>query len=137
MSTSVIVAGARTPMGRLLGSLKGFSGAQLGGVAIKAALERAGVAPEQVEYVIMGQVLTAGAGYGCDGAEDWKHDGQRMRADVPQTALLLAPDGPGERVVRRAQRGQPGRGSAQAFVGGRSRDQPAPGDRARLAQCRW
>jgi acetyl-CoA C-acetyltransferase len=49
-------------MGRLLGSLKGFSGAQLGGVAIKAALERAGVAPEQVQYVIMGQVLTAGAG---------------------------------------------------------------------------
>jgi acetyl-CoA C-acetyltransferase len=62
MSGSVIVAGARTPMGRLLGSLKGFSGAQLGGVAIKAALERAGVSPEQVQYVIMGQVLTAGAG---------------------------------------------------------------------------
>ena len=50
------------PMGRLLGSLKDFSGADLGGVAIKAALERAGVAPEQVEYVIMGQVLQAGAG---------------------------------------------------------------------------
>src|ERR1700743_2699881 len=49
-------------MGRLLGSLKDFSGAQLGGVAIKAALERAGVRPDQVEYVIMGQVLTAGAG---------------------------------------------------------------------------
>ncbi|HWO67539.1 MAG TPA: acetyl-CoA C-acetyltransferase [Umezawaea sp.] len=62
MSGSVIVAGARTPMGRLLGQLKDFSGAQLGGVAIKAALERAGVAPEQVQYVIMGQVLTAGAG---------------------------------------------------------------------------
>ncbi|GAB2983782.1 acetyl-CoA C-acetyltransferase [Saccharothrix stipae] len=62
MSGSVIVAGARTPMGRLLGSLKDFSGAQLGGVAIKAALERAGVAPDQVQYVIMGQVLTAGAG---------------------------------------------------------------------------
>ncbi len=62
MSGSVIVAGARTPMGRLLGSLKGFSGAQLGGVAIKAALERAGVSPDQVQYVIMGQVLTAGAG---------------------------------------------------------------------------
>jgi acetyl-CoA C-acetyltransferase len=62
VSGSVIVAGARTPMGRLLGSLKGFSGAQLGGVAIKAALERAGVDPEQVDYVIMGQVLTAGAG---------------------------------------------------------------------------
>jgi acetyl-CoA C-acetyltransferase len=62
VSGSVIVAGARTPMGRLLGQLKDFSGAQLGGVAIKAALERAGVAPDQVQYVIMGQVLTAGAG---------------------------------------------------------------------------
>ncbi|SDC60852.1 acetyl-CoA C-acetyltransferase [Actinokineospora iranica] len=62
MSGSVIVAGARTPIGRLLGSLKDFTGAQLGGVAIKAALERAGVAPEQVQYTIMGQVLTAGAG---------------------------------------------------------------------------
>src|SRR6187397_2375277 len=60
--TSVIVAGARTPMGRLLGSLKDFSGADLGGVAIKGALEKAGVAPEDVQYVIMGQVLTAGAG---------------------------------------------------------------------------
>jgi acetyl-CoA C-acetyltransferase len=59
---SVIVAGARTPMGRLLGSLKDFSGADLGGFAIKAALERAGVTPGQVEYVIMGQVLQAGAG---------------------------------------------------------------------------
>ena len=62
MAGSVIVGGARTPMGRLLGSLKDFSGAQLGGVAIKAALERAGVTPEQVQYVIMGQVLQAGAG---------------------------------------------------------------------------
>jgi acetyl-CoA C-acetyltransferase len=62
VTQSVIVAGARTPMGRLLGSLKDFSGAQLGGVAIKGALERAGVAPDQVQYVIMGQVLTAGAG---------------------------------------------------------------------------
>ncbi|MET0234727.1 MAG: acetyl-CoA C-acetyltransferase [Kibdelosporangium sp.] len=62
MSGSVIVAGARTPMGRLLGSLKDFSGTQLGGFAITGALARAGVAPEQVQYVIMGQVLTAGAG---------------------------------------------------------------------------
>ncbi|MDH6704991.1 acetyl-CoA C-acetyltransferase [Kitasatospora sp. MAA19] len=61
-TTSVIVAGARTPMGRLLGSLKGFSGADLGGFAIKAALERAGVTGDQVQYVIMGQVLQAGAG---------------------------------------------------------------------------
>ncbi len=62
MTTSVIVSGARTPIGRLLGGLKDFSGAQLGGFAIKAALEKSGVAPDQVEYVIMGQVLTAGAG---------------------------------------------------------------------------
>jgi acetyl-CoA C-acetyltransferase len=62
MAGSVIVHGARTPMGRLLGSLKDFSGAQLGGLAIKAALERAGVTPDQVQYVIMGQVLQAGAG---------------------------------------------------------------------------
>ena len=59
---TVIVAGARTGMGRLLGSLKDFSGADLGGFAIKAALEKAGVAPDQVDYVIMGQVLQAGAG---------------------------------------------------------------------------
>jgi acetyl-CoA C-acetyltransferase len=62
MSRSVIVSGARTPMGRLLGSLKDFSAADLGGVAIKAALERAGISGDQVEYVIMGQVLQAGAG---------------------------------------------------------------------------
>ncbi len=62
MSGSVIVGAARTPIGRLLGSLKDFSGAQLGGVAIKAALERAGVSPDAVQYTIMGQVLTAGAG---------------------------------------------------------------------------
>lgn len=62
MAGSVIVAGARTPMGRLLGSLKGFSAADLGGIAIKGALERAGVSGEQVDYVIMGHVLQAGTG---------------------------------------------------------------------------
>ena len=62
MPTSVIVAGARTPIGRLQGSLAGFSGADLGAIAIDAALGKAGVAPDQVQYVIMGQVLTAGAG---------------------------------------------------------------------------
>ncbi|GAA2206112.1 acetyl-CoA C-acetyltransferase [Nonomuraea monospora] len=62
MSSSVIVAGARTPIGKLLGSLSGLPAVELGGIAIKAALERAGVAPEAVEYVIMGQVLQAGAG---------------------------------------------------------------------------
>ncbi len=60
--TSVIVAGARTPIGRLLGGLKSLSAADLGGVAIKGALDKAGVRPEQVDYLIMGQVILAGAG---------------------------------------------------------------------------
>jgi acetyl-CoA C-acetyltransferase len=59
---SVIVAAARTPIGRLLGGLADLKGSDLGGVAIKAVLERAGAAPEDVDYVIMGQVLQAGAG---------------------------------------------------------------------------
>ena len=62
MGEAVIAGGARTPIGRLLGSLSEFSGADLGGIAIKAALERAGVSGDQVDYVIMGQVLQAGAG---------------------------------------------------------------------------
>ncbi|GAY17941.1 acetyl-CoA C-acetyltransferase [Mycobacterium sp. shizuoka-1] len=62
MTTSVIVAGARTPIGKLMGSLKDFSGSDLGAIAIKAALEKAKVPASLVEYVIMGQVLTAGAG---------------------------------------------------------------------------
>lgn len=62
VTTTVIVAGARTPVGRFSGALKDFSGSDLGGIAIKGALEKAGVAPDQVDYVIMGQVLTAGAG---------------------------------------------------------------------------
>src|SRR5690349_3736787 len=60
--TSVIVAGARTPIGRLLGGLKSLSAADLGGVAIKGALGRAGVSADQVDYLIMGQVILAGAG---------------------------------------------------------------------------
>jgi acetyl-CoA C-acetyltransferase len=62
MAGSVIVSGARTPMGRMLGSLRDFSGAQLGSIAIRAALERAGISGDRVQYVIMGQVLQAGAG---------------------------------------------------------------------------
>jgi acetyl-CoA C-acetyltransferase len=62
MAGSYIVAGARTPIGKMSGALSSFSAAQLGGFAIKAALERAGVKPEDVEHVIMGQVLTAGQG---------------------------------------------------------------------------
>jgi acetyl-CoA C-acetyltransferase len=59
---NVIVHGARTPMGRLLGALKDQSAMDLGGVAIKAALQRSGITADQVQYVIMGQVLQAGAG---------------------------------------------------------------------------
>jgi acetyl-CoA C-acetyltransferase len=59
---SVIVAGARTPIGRLSGGLKSLSAADLGGVAIKSALEKSGVDPDQVDYVVMGQVIQAGAG---------------------------------------------------------------------------
>ncbi len=62
MTTSVIVAGARTPIGKLMGSLKDFSASDLGAIAIAGALEKANVGAELVEYVIMGQVLTAGAG---------------------------------------------------------------------------
>ncbi len=62
MTQSVIVAGARTPVGRLLGGLKTLSGSDLGGIAIKGALDKAGVGPDQIDYVIMGQVLTTGAG---------------------------------------------------------------------------
>src|SRR5215475_10111905 len=62
MPGSVIVAGARTPIGKLSGALASFSAMDLGGLAIKAALERAGVRPDQVDYVFMGQVLLAGQG---------------------------------------------------------------------------
>ncbi len=62
MPGSVIVAGARTPIGKLSGALASFSAVELGGFAIAAALERAGVTPDQVDYVLMGQVLLAGTG---------------------------------------------------------------------------
>ena len=62
MPGSVIVAGARTPIGKLSGALAGFSAVQLGSFAITAALERSNLAASQVDYVIMGQVILAGAG---------------------------------------------------------------------------
>ena len=62
MSETVILAGARTPIGKMSGGLASFRGAELGARAIRAALDRAGVAPEQVDYVFMGQVLLAGEG---------------------------------------------------------------------------
>jgi acetyl-CoA C-acetyltransferase len=62
MAGSYIVAGARTPIGKMSGALAAFSAADLGGFAIKAALERAGVSPDEVDHVLMGQVLMAGQG---------------------------------------------------------------------------
>ena len=62
MPGSYIVAGARTPIGKMSGALASLSAADLGGAAIAAALERAGVAPDEVEHVLMGQVLMAGQG---------------------------------------------------------------------------
>ena len=62
MSTAVVAGGARTPIGKLSGAFAGLSAAELGGHAIAAALDRAGVAPEEVDYVFMGHVLQAGAG---------------------------------------------------------------------------
>ncbi len=62
MPGSLIVAGARTPIGKLSGALAPLSAADLGGVAVKAALDRAGVAPDEVDHVIIGQVLMAGQG---------------------------------------------------------------------------
>jgi acetyl-CoA C-acetyltransferase len=59
---SVIVAGARTPIGKLSGALKDFTAMDLGGIAISAALERSGIGGDQVDYVIMGHVLQAGQG---------------------------------------------------------------------------
>src|SRR6266550_2153952 len=62
MPGSVIVSGARTPIGKLSGTLASFTAMDLGGLAIQAALERAGVKPEDIDYVFMGHVLQAGQG---------------------------------------------------------------------------
>jgi len=62
MPGSYVVAGARTPIGKLSGAFAGLSGTDLGGAAIAAAIDRSGITPDQVDYVVMGQVLQAGAG---------------------------------------------------------------------------
>ena len=62
MSNTVILGTARTPVGKLGGGLSSLQATELGGIAIKAALERAGVEPDQVQHVVMGQVLQAGQG---------------------------------------------------------------------------
>ena len=62
MSNTVILGTARTPVGKLGGGLSSLQATELGGIAIKAALERAGVEPDQIQHVVMGQVLQAGQG---------------------------------------------------------------------------
>jgi acetyl-CoA C-acetyltransferase len=62
MTSSVVLAGARTPIGKFGGGFKDLSAVKLGGHAIKEALSRAGVPADEVDYVIMGQVIQAGAG---------------------------------------------------------------------------
>src|ERR1700678_1069382 len=62
MSKTVILGSARTPIAKMGGGLSSLDATELGGLAISAALERAGVEPEQVEHVVMGQVLQAGQG---------------------------------------------------------------------------
>ena len=92
MSGSIIAGGARTPIGKLSGALKGFQAVDLGGLAIKAALEKAGVAGEQVDYVIMGQVLQAGAGQitARQAAVEGRHPDDRAR-DHHQQGMPLRP----------------------------------------------
>src|SRR5947207_13734 len=80
--TSVIVGGSGTPMGRLLGNLKSFPATALGAAAIRAALERSGVSPDQVQYVIMGQVLQAGSG-------QMSARQAAVAADIPMTVPAL------------------------------------------------
>ena len=101
MPGSYIVAGARTPIGKLSGALASFSAADLGGIAIKAALERAGVAPDQVDYVFMGQVLHGrpgpdpgppGRGQGGHPADVARHHRQQGVPLRPQRDLPRRPD---------------------------------------------
>ena len=61
-SEIVIVGSVRTPIGRFEGALSSISAPQLGAIAMRAAIERAGLAPKSVDEVIMGQVITAGVG---------------------------------------------------------------------------
>ena len=86
MAGSYIVAGARTPIGKMSGALSSFSAADLGGFAIKAALERAGVKPELVEQIFMGNVLQAGVGQAAPAFTLTDLDGRKV-------ALIMSKDG--------------------------------------------
>ena len=104
MAEAVIVAGARTPIGKLSGALAGFTAMDLGGFAIAEALSRAGVAPDQVDYVLMGQVIQAGQGQitarqaAVKGGDPHDGPGQHHQQGLPlgpQHHLPGRPDDPG------------------------------------------
>jgi hypothetical protein len=97
MSGTVIVAGARTPIGKLSGALGGFSATELGGFAIVGALERAGITPDQVDYVFMGQVIRVGT--------DHRPSGGGQRRDPDERAGHHGEQG----LPVRSQRHLPGR----------------------------
>ena len=82
MSGSVIAGGARTPIGKLPGALKGFTAMDLGGFAISAALDRSGISGDQVDYVIMGHVIQAGAGQ-ITASRSRSHQQHRPAAGTP------------------------------------------------------
>ena len=84
MPTTVLVAGARTPIGKFAGGLSTLPAVRLGGIAIRGALEKAQVSPDQVDYVIMGQVLEAGCGQ-IPARQAAVHGGIAM--DVPATTV--------------------------------------------------
>ena len=112
MPGSVIVAGARTPIGKLSGAFAGFTAMDLGGFAIAAALEKAGVKPEDVDYVFMGQVLQAGArpDHRSPGRGQGRHPddgpGHHDQQGVPQRPEHDLPGRP----AHRQRRGRRGRG---------------------------
>ena len=62
LNEAVIISAARTPVGKFLGSLKGFTAPELGAIAVRESVKRAGVKPEEVDEVIMGCVIQAGLG---------------------------------------------------------------------------
>ena len=92
---SYIVAGARTPIGKMSGALSSFSAADLGGFAIAAALERAGVAPDEVDHVIMGQVLMAGQGQVPSRQAAVNSPGRGVRSGAARASSVTALPGGG------------------------------------------
>ena len=72
MKEVVIVSACRTPIGSFGGSLKSVSAADLGAITVKEAIKRAGIAPELVEEVVYGNVLSENSSYGCTGYQSWR-----------------------------------------------------------------